>query len=65
MPSTNPKYSAESAEKDNKKKGQQIVVCEKEFILGLLFINHCITFHTNNSKPPLANPVCISMQNDR
>lgn len=31
-----------------------------QLILVLLFIHHCILFHTNNRKPTLAHPVCVS-----
>ena len=44
----------------------------KQFILVLLFINYCISFHTNNYKPNFASPgvidyreVCISLHYDR
>lgn len=30
--------------------------CAQQFILGLLLINHCITFHVNNGKPAFARP---------
>ena len=38
--------------------GLQLWVHEREFILILLFINYCTSFHTNNCKPTPAPP-CI------
>lgn len=39
---------------------KQVYSCEyaKEFILVLLFVSHCINFHSNNCKPALPHPVC-------
>ena len=47
------------------KVGLQLWIHEMEFFLVLLFINYCISFHTNNYKPTFAPAVCSLLFKER